>query len=209
MTKLKLLAATAALAAAVVLAGCGASTNNHTMGGMSSPMMSTGPSVSSTASPAAGPHNQADVMFSMMMTPHHRQAIEMADLLLAKKNINPKVTDLATRIKAAQTPEIAQMNGWLSAWGQHPAPSSMGGMNGMGNSGGTMSQADMDALKNATGDKAARLFLTGMTKHHQGAITMGQTELDHGQNPDTKKLAQNIITSQTAEIIEMKKLLAK
>jgi len=207
MTKLKLLAATGAIAA--VVAGCGASSNNHNMGGMSSPMMSPSPSASSTAGPATGSHNQADVMFAMMMIPHHRQAIDMADMLLAKKNIDPKVTDLATRIKAEQTPEIKQMSGWLSGWGQHPAPSSTGEMSGMGDGGGTMSQADMDALKNATGDQAARLFLTGMIQHHHGAIAMAQTELDQGQNPDTKKLAQNVSTSQKAEVIEMNKLLGK
>src|SRR4051812_38371695 len=103
-------------------------------------------------------------------------------------------------IKAAQGPEVAQMSGWLAGWGQKPSPSSMGGMEGMNHGDGTMSQADMDALKAATGDKrAAKLFLTGMMKHHQGAVTMAQTELDSGQNPDAKALAQNMITSQKAE----------
>lgn len=103
------------------------------------------------------------------------------------------------------------MSGWLAAWGANPSPSSMdGGMGGVDHGGdGMMTQADMDALDKATGAQAAELFLTGMVKHHQGAVTMAQTELDQGQNPDAKTLAQNIITSQKAEIAEMNQLLGK
>lgn len=83
----------------------------------------------------------------------------------------------------------------------------MGGMGGMGAGDGLMSQADMDALGQASGDDAARLYLTGMIKHHQGAVTMAQTELAQGQNPDAKKLAQSIVMTQKAEITEMNGLL--
>ena len=57
-------------------------------------------------------------MFAAMMVPHHAQAVEMSDLLLAKPDVDPTVADLATRIKSAQAPEIAQMNGWLAGWGE-------------------------------------------------------------------------------------------
>jgi uncharacterized protein (DUF305 family) len=203
MTKMKRLALGGALAATLVLGACGSSN----MGSMSSPSTASAPSSSSTAAPAIGPHNDADVTFASMMIPHHNQAIEMSSTLLAKTGIDPKVTALAQKIKAAQAPEVAQMSGWLTGWGSNP---SMGGMGGMGDMGdGTMSQTDMDALKNATGDTAAQLFLTGMTKHHQGALAMAQTELASGQNADAKKLAQDIITAQKAEITEMNQLLGK
>ena len=206
MTKLKPVAAAGALAASLVLGACGSSSNGHDMGSMSSPSTSSAPSASSTATPASGPHTEADVTFASMMIPHHNQAIEMSDMLLAKSGIDAQVTALAQKIKAAQGPEVAQMSGWLAGWGQNPSPSSMGGMN---HGDGMMNQADMDALKAATGDKATQLFLTGMIKHHQGAVTMAQTELDSGQNPDAKALAQNIIAAQKAEITEMNQLLGK
>ena len=204
----------AAVLAAVALAGC--STNNHE--GM--PGMGSTPAASSTASatpaagpatPAAGPNNQADTTFASMMIPHHEQAILLSDMLLAKQGIDPKVTDLATRVKAAQTPEISQMRSRLSGWGQNPSPTSMGGMSGMDHSGmeGTMSQADMDKLDKATGKVATRLFLTGMVQHHRGAVAMAQTELADGQNPDAKKLARNIITTQKTEITQMTQLLSQ
>jgi uncharacterized protein (DUF305 family) len=69
-----------------------------------------------------------------------------------------------------------------------------------------LSQAEIDALKDATGAEATRLFLDGMIRHHMGAIAMAETELKDGTNPDAKKLAQAIIDTQEAEIIEMKNL---
>jgi len=202
MTKMKLLAAGGALAASLVLGACGSSGGN--MGSMSSPSTSISPSASSTVAPASGTHNNADVTFASDMIPHHNQAIVMSNLLLAKSGIDPKVSALAHKIKAAQGPEVAQMSGWLAGSGSNPSPSMMGGMGG-----GTMSQADMDALKNANGAQATNLFLTGMIRHHQGAVTMAQTALGSGQNPDAKKLAQDIVTAQKAEITEMNRLLGK
>lgn len=195
--------------AALVLAGCSTSA---TSSGAASPAP-TG-SAGAPASPVAGPgtptvgqHVDADIQFATMMIPHHTQAVEMSDMLLSKQGVDEKVTALAKRIKAEQAPEITQMSGWLAGWGQNPSPSSMGGMGGMGSEDGLMSQADMHALDQATGDDAARLYLTGMIKHHRGAVTMAQTELDQGQNPDAKKLAQSIVTTQRAEITEMNGLL--
>lgn len=209
MTKLKLLAASSALAVSLVVASCGSSGSSQGAA-PPTPTSSSAPSASSAATASTGAHNDADVTFASSMIPHHRQAIEMADMILGKDGIDAKVTDLATRIKAAQTPEITQMSGWLSAWGADPSLSSAGGMGGMGGMGdGMMNQADMDALGSATGAQAAKLFLTGMVKHHQGAVAMAQTELDQGQNAEAKTLAQNIITSQQAEITEMNQLLGR
>jgi uncharacterized protein (DUF305 family) len=48
-----------------------------------------------------------------------------------------------------------------------------------------------------------------MIEHHQGAIEMAQDELDEGADRDVLALAQRIITSQTAEIATMQKLLTQ
>jgi uncharacterized protein (DUF305 family) len=79
---------------------------------------------SATSQSAAGTetHNQADVMFAQHMIPHHQQAIEMSDIILAKEDIDPRVTELANQIKAAQGPEIQQMQTWLTQWGQPTMP---------------------------------------------------------------------------------------
>jgi uncharacterized protein (DUF305 family) len=199
--------AVAAALAVTGLAGC-SSNDMSNMPGMDhgssgSPTTASSPAATS-GTPAAGPHNDADIMFAQAMIPHHQQAVAMSDMILAKDGIDAKVTDLATQIKAAQAPEIAQMSGWLAGWGENPSPS-MGMDHDMG--GGMMSQADMDALEQAAGDEAARLFLTGMITHHKGAITMAQDEVTNGQNPEAVALAQKIITDQQAELTTMNQLL--
>ncbi|MEW9872815.1 DUF305 domain-containing protein [Arthrobacter sp. HS15c] len=196
------LALAAVFAAGLSLAGCAAGTEpSHGMDhGSSSPMSSMAPD-------ASADHNAEDIMFSQMMIPHHAQAVEMSDIMLAKADIPPAVTALATRIKAAQAPEIEQMTGWLKDWNQptgmmtgHSMPG--GGMSGM------VSAEDLNKLKAAQSSEAAKLFLTQMIAHHEGAIAMAQKEVDGGKSSATIALAKAIITAQQAEIEEMKQLLA-
>ncbi|MEQ1735150.1 MAG: DUF305 domain-containing protein [Rhodoglobus sp.] len=153
----------------------------------------------STSSDQFTDTNNADLAFTMMMIPHHEQAVEMADLVLAKEGVDARVVDLAVQIKAAQGPEIELMQGWLDTWG-------VGTMSGMDH-GGMMSEVDMAALESATGNEASRLFLTQMIVHHDGAIVMAQNELANGINPDVRALCVRIIESQTAEIVTMKQIL--
>lgn len=143
--------------------------------------------------------NQADVAFTMMMMPHHEQAIDMADILLAKDGIDQRVVELATAIKEAQGPEIETMEGWLAAWGASRD-------HGMDH-GGMMSDDDMAALDASEGSEASRLFLEQMTVHHQGAIDAAEQEVDNGENPDAVALAGKIVLDQTAEIPVMQQLL--
>ena len=167
-------------------------------------------SVSPSASQTTAAFNSADVTFAQMMIPHHEQAVQMSDDLLAKDGIDQSVTDLATEIKAAQEPEIMQLRDWLTAWGEDD--SSMSGMDGMsgmgGGSDGMMSDDDMMALQDASGIEAATLFLEQMTVHHEGAVAMAQLEVDDGENADAQAMAANIVKSQTAEIAVMAELLA-
>ena len=156
----------------------------------------------------SGGHDDADVAFARGMVPHHQQAVAMSDVLLTKTGVDSDVLALARTIKAEQAPEIGQMTGWLSAWGA-PAPSGSGDMGGMSAPGdGMMSQDAMDALAQAQGRAAQTLFLQGMITHHQGALQMASTEVAQGQNGEAKALATTIVTSQTAEIDQMKALLA-
>lgn len=180
------------LATSLALAACSSS---QPMGGMSG---------DSSSSASAGNFNNADVTFTQMMIPHHEQAVSMSDDILAKKGIDSRVTELATSIKSAQGPEIKTMKSWLETWG-----ASDSGMSGMdhGNS-GMMSDSEMSGLANATGTDAARLFLTGMTAHHEGAIVMAETEVTGGKNADAIALAKEIIAAQTSEITTMKEILA-
>ena len=196
-------AATAALAraTALTLAGCAGNSGSSSE---SMPGMDHGSS--SSPSVVMADFNDADVMFAQMMIPHHQQAVEMADMILAKDDIDEGVLTLAEDIKAAQQPEIEQLQGWLDEWGADTDTESMGGMD---HGDGMMSDDDMQTLEAATGTDASRLFLEQMTMHHEGAITMAQDEVDNGQNTDAVAMAQTIVETQTAEIATMQELLAQ
>ncbi len=121
----------------------------------------------------------------------------MADLALQKAQ-HPALKDLAAAIKQTQTAEIAQMRTWYRQWYGVDVPANANG-NGCGMMGGM--GGDLSALTNAaTFDRA---FLQQMVPHHQMALMMTQMLLAHGQQPELKKLAQAIITGQSAEIAQM------
>ncbi|GAA0207637.1 DUF305 domain-containing protein [Paeniglutamicibacter sp. ABSL32-1] len=200
MKRLTLISVTA-LAAALALTGCATDTGTDTTTtpGMDHGTMTASPSAQT---PAAADHNGADATFAQMMIPHHEQAVEMSEVVLAKDGIDPEITDLAQEIKAAQGPEIKTMNGWLSAWGESATMSGDHGMEGM------MSQDDMSTLEAAQGTEAAKLFLTQMIKHHEGAVTMAEEEAANGSNPDAVAQAEKMARDQSGEIEKMKELLA-
>jgi uncharacterized protein (DUF305 family) len=194
--------ATLSLAAGLVLAGCGKDDSGHgSMPGMG--QSTANPSGAVTMS-APVDHNDSDVEFASTMIPHHRQAVEMADLAL-KKASNGSVLQLATAIKGAQDPEIKEMSGWLTGWGK-PVPST-----GMGHSmgSGMMTEQEMAELDTASGSVFDRLWVQLMIKHHQGAVAMAKTEQTAGESPKAIELAKKIETAQNAEIAAMQKLLGQ
>jgi len=181
--------------------GSTTSTPGAMMSGSGSAMMSAAPST------ADGQHNAADVAFAQQMIVHHQGAIEMADLAPSRA-ASQQVKDLAGRIKAAQGPEIQQMQGWLGMGGMgSQGQMTSGGVTTTMSMPGMMSDADMQQLTAASGTDFDRLFLQQMIVHHQGALEMADTELAQGSNTAALALARSIKTSQTAEITEMQQML--
>ena len=144
-------------------------------------------------------YSSNDIMFAQMMIPHHQQAIVMSDIAL-KNSTNPDVLALAKQIKAAQAPEIEQMKAWLKAAG-----TSLMGAHGMAME-GMLTDSEISELKGAKGVSFDKLFLQGMIGHHEGALTMISMIVD-SDNAEARKLAKDIQTSQSAEIVKMKALL--
>ncbi|MDG6108748.1 DUF305 domain-containing protein [Dactylosporangium aurantiacum] len=194
--------ATGALSLALFAGGCAGHGADHSTMGTAAPTV---------AAPRSGAtFNAADVTFATDMIPHHRQAIDMAEVAQAKA-ATPEVRALADRIAKAQEPEIATMSGWLTAWGAPvPSPGAMHhGMDGMGQMPGMMTDQEMRDLAKADGKAFDTMFLQMMIKHHQGAVEMARTEQAQGQDAAAKQLAARIAADQTAEITEMQGLLAK
>ncbi|HEY1174577.1 MAG TPA: DUF305 domain-containing protein [Phytomonospora sp.] len=194
-----LITATTGLAV-LVLAACGAKDDG--MEGMDHGSGADQPAPSTSAA-----FNDADVMFAQMMIPHHRQAVEMATLAETRAE-DPEIKELAAAIKGAQDPEIATLTGWLTEWGQ-PTEAPAGHDGGHGSMPGMMSEEDMKNLEAASGATFDKAFAELMIAHHEGAITMAEEEKAKGQNPDAVALAGTIATAQTAEIEQLRGILAR
>lgn len=200
-------AVVAAATAAVVLAACGGaddSTAGHNGHNASS---SPGASASAPAPAKQGEHNAADVAFAHGMIPHHRQAVEMADLAETRAQ-SADVKALAAEIKKAQDPEIKTLSGWLTSWGED-VPKEGGGDHSGHAMSGMMTDEEMTALGKSSGKAFDTAFLDLMVKHHEGAVEMARTEEADGAYGPAKDMAGDIISSQTAEITRMKGLLGK
>lgn len=201
MNKTQLTLSAATFAGLLAVAGCASPANPGSMPGMDHGNSST----SAPTNITSAEHNAADVMFAQMMIPHHAQAVEMSDAMLAKANIPAAITELANKIKAAQAPEIEKMTGWLQSWNMPVMGSSGHGGHGMD---GMVSESDLQKLSEAQGTEASKLFLSQMIAHHEGAISMAKTETSQGKFPEAIQLSKDIVTSQEKEIQEMKALLA-
>ena len=72
---------------------------------------------------------------------------------------------------------------------------------------GMVDDATMTKLKSLNGPEFDTLWLQSMIAHHQGAIEMAKTEIAKGQSADLTTMAKSIVTSQQAEIDQMKQML--
>lgn len=171
------------------------------LGGSGAPGGSASPSPSAVdGAPAPAP---ADVMFVQMMIPHHEQAVEMSEILLAKQDMPLDLRELAEQIAAEQGPEIELMRSWLREWGMPEMgdmPGGHGGHGGHAGMDGMLTEAELDELRAAEGETAVDLFLRQMIAHHEGAIDMAEDVVTNGRHPEVRALVDSIIVSQQAEI---------
>lgn len=164
---------------------------------------------------ATADHNQADVSFVREMIPHHQQSLAMV-AMTTDRDLDPEVVALAQGIRATQRPQITEMQTWLRRWSSPGSGS--GGTGGDaggddlsmgGDVGGMMSSEQLRRLDAAPDGSFRRLWLQSMIEHHQGALGMARSEVAAGKFPPAVALAQSIVDTQTAEIAQMRALLAR
>jgi len=184
------------LVAVIIAMGFSKSGDSHS--GMDHSSMMESAEVSGT-----GKLTGSDIMFLQMMIPHHQQAVDISNLALSKSKEEELLT-LATVIRDGQADEIIQMKQWLKDAG---AEIEMG--HSMGDSmGGMLNDTDLATLKSADGSTFDRLWLQGMTGHHDGALHMTQM-IEDAQNPVIKKFGQDIVTVQSAQNKQMQGMLQR
>lgn len=195
----RLAAAFTAVVAALLLGAC------------SSPAQPAGETTQPTDAPVitgepAG-YNADDVAFATNMVPHHKQAIELSTLV-PERSTNPDVTALASRISAEQQPEINILNVFLVQWNENPELGDDGGHGAHGQPmQGMVDDATMAKLESLQGTEFDRLWLESMIGHHQGAVEMAKAEIANGKNVDAISMAKTMVSTQEAEIVQMKQML--
>lgn len=140
--------------------------------------------------------NGIDRAFVTEMVPHHRSAVEMAEL--AKRDSDrTEVEQLAEAIIATQNAEIRQMQSLDRRFADAGVTGRSLGLNlhemGM--------HMDPDGLRRAR--PFDRAFLDAMITHHEGAIRMAQVQLARGENRTVKRMARAIVRAQRTEINQM------
>lgn len=164
---------------------------------------------------SATEHNGADVTFATDMIQHHAQALAMVNLTPGRP-MDAEFKALAGRIRDAQAPEIETMTDWLEEWDEEIPETVNDHMNhdmgtmpeGTEDVPGMMSADEMERLENSADNEFEKIWLGMMIRHHEGAVAMAADEVDDGRYRPAIDLARSVVSSQKAEISEMRTLLA-
>jgi uncharacterized protein (DUF305 family) len=162
-----------ALAAVLVVAGCGSS---------------------GTSSSSAG--NGVDLAFASQMIPHHTSAIAMAKIA-QQRTTRPDIKTLAGNIVSSQGSELKTLRA-----GKAELEKAKVTKGDLGIAAHEMGM-DMNNASLKTANPFDRAFIDMMVPHHQGAVRMARVELAKGASPTLKRLAQQIIAAQAREIGQM------
>jgi uncharacterized protein (DUF305 family) len=141
-----------------------------------------------------GRGNAADAAFAADMAVHHEGAIEMAQLAV-ERGERDEIQQLAQDIIAAQEAEIETMER-LRAELPEPDEADRRSPGEMG--------MEMDAAMLEDAKPFDKAFIEMMVPHHEGAIDMAEELRAEGEHPELQAMAADIISSQRAEIDQMR-----
>ncbi|KAA2259414.1 DUF305 domain-containing protein [Solihabitans fulvus] len=181
------------------------------------------PGSGDTASPSA---DSVDVGFCQDMATHHRQAVEMSNIAL-QKSTDPALRQIAFDVESSQLEQVGRMKGWLSLWSQpeqSPGTTHMAWMAGAaghahggastGSTGvttmpGIASQDELAKLRSLSGKDFDVYFLQLMIRHHEGGGPMARYAAEHAGVSVVRTLAENMLKSQSSEILTMTNMLVE
>jgi uncharacterized protein (DUF305 family) len=139
----------------------------------------------------------SDERFIDAMVPHHRGAVEMAEVALENAE-HGEVRRLSEDIVSAQEAEIEELKKIKQEeFGTSRVPTTVGPgqMEGMGMTADPRSLADEEPFDEA--------FIGAMIPHHRSAIQMANVALERSATPRIEKLAGEIVQAQESEISQM------
>jgi uncharacterized protein (DUF305 family) len=154
-----------------------------------------------------------DLRWLDAMVQHHTGALRMSEFLFGAGE--PGVGALAKEIWVEQANEIRAMGRWRRAWypdaPNFPVAWRSGADPDQTSGLPRMSPQQIEAMRmmqsTPTRENRVTWFLEGMLMHHGGALQMAHDGLKKSKNPTIQYLAQEIILSQSDEIIRLRKML--
>lgn len=138
-----------------------------------------------------------DLTFIDFFVPHHRMAIEMAELAIA--NGSAHVKQMATMMRDSQQGEVDTMLAVrLEIAGSATVPEPPHD---------PIMMAHMEHMKALAGAELDQMFLEQMIPHHAAGIPSAHRANPHLERAELKKLASDIFNAQAREIGEMESML--
>jgi uncharacterized protein (DUF305 family) len=140
-----------------------------------------------------------DIQFIDFFVPHHRAAIEMAEMEIAR-GADAAVKAMATMMKASQMDEISKMRTarqQLAGSPDSPPPPPDPHMD-----------REMNIMMGLSGAALDKVFLEEMIPHHAAALPVAHRS-ENLSLSDLKQLAASIYDAQAEEIGEMKMMLGE
>jgi uncharacterized protein (DUF305 family) len=227
MSRLTRPALVAALSGALLLTGCTSSAETRALDPDVVHLQAGAPGepnvVLSEAPPEevfpTSPFTAADVGFMRDMQVHHQQALTMT-ALVPERTDHEALNLFVQRMDISQTGELEQLDRMLAdheaaleaSGGSHEEHSGHSADGEHSDMPGMLSDADLAGLEAATGDDFVRLFLQGMSRHHEGALVMVEELLatdGAAADPRLFQFAQHVDTDQRIEIDRMARMYAE
>jgi uncharacterized protein (DUF305 family) len=149
-----------------------------------------------------------DRAFVREMIPHHRMAVDMAEMARMQAS-HQQIKTLAKSIIKDQNAEIRELTAIRKSLKVKPLPSGAGEHEAMMRDADTlglsMESMGMDmSMDELDGAKPFdRKFIDMMITHHQGAIRMARAELAKGTTVKLRTIARAIVAAQSREITEL------
>jgi uncharacterized protein (DUF305 family) len=164
-----------------------------------------------TALPAAAEAKgvtATDRAFVREMVPHHKMAVEMAEMARMQAT-HARIKTLAKSIIEDQNAEIRHMTAIRKRLKVKPLPSGGSEHEAMMRDAHTLGisvdemgmDMNMDELDGAK--PFDRKLIDMMITHHQGAIRMARVELAKGTSTQLRAIARAIVAAQKREIVEL------
>jgi uncharacterized protein (DUF305 family) len=157
--------------------------------------------------------NDTDVGFLQDMRIHHEQAVQMSLIYLDRPETDLDLRTIAREILVGQNRDIGRMiqllrdvgepevddTGLVMGWMGQPIP--------VERMPGLASDDDITALTRCAGRACDEIFVQLMTVHHEGGVHMAEHAVEHASMDEVRLMAEQIVTLQREEIVELEVLL--